>query len=634
MQQAVAQTKVADNFFRDFSYEKAAELYQEALKKEDSTEYILKRIGDSYFNISKVEKAEFWYRKAIEKYPSIDSEYIYKYVQTLRSQKKYDLANDYLRNFKLKNNKDRRIKDIDLFNIENYNQLTNTEKVYVTIENLPLNTSYSDFGGYEHHNTLYYYSTWVKDSIVDEKDLYGWNNEPFLNIFEAETKIGQKAKTYGEPTKLNSSVNTVDDHEGLVTITNDGQTMYFTRNNVSKKDKRKYSKEGTSNLKIYKSTLSDNKWTNVTELPFNNDAFSSGAPALSPDNKTLYFVSDMDGGFGQTDLYKVTIKQDGTFGTPTNLGAEINTEGNEKFPFVAKDSTLYFSSDANLNLGLLDIFETNLLKIKKNDSTEVFIKNLGAPFNSPFDDFCYFADSDTQTGYFSSNREGGKGGDDIYAFGKYQCKQIVSGIAYNKLSEEPLAKVNVSLLDINGKVIETYFTDKDGKYEFKAIGCDKTYTILAERVIYRPDKKEFVTSPADGETTTIDLHLDPLIIDNEIVINPIYFNYDKSFIRPDAAYELENVVAVLREHPKMIIKIESHTDSRGRDAYNLKLSDRRAKSTRDYLYSRGIENSRIQSAVGYGETQILNQCINDVKCTYKEHEENRRSKFIITNKYK
>ena len=636
MQQAVAQTKVADNFFRDFSYEKAADLYKEALKKEDSTEYILKRIGDSYFNISKVEKAEFWYGKAIEKYPSIDTEYIYKYVQTLRSQKKYDLANQYLRDFKLKNNKDKRIKDIDIFNIENYNQLTNTEKVYVNIENLPLNTSYSDFGGYEYKNTLYYYSTWVKDSIVDEKDLYDWNNEPFLNIFQSETKIKKEkeTKTYGEPTKLNSTVNTLDDHEGLVAITNDGQTMYFTRNNVSKKDRRRYSKEGTSNLKIYKSTLLENKWTNVTELPFNDAAYSCGAPALSPDNKTLYFVSDMDGGFGQTDLYKVTIKEDGTYGKPNNLGAEINTEGNEKFPFVAKDSTLYFSSDANLNLGLLDIFETNLLKIKKNDSTEVYIKNLGAPFNSPFDDFCFFIDSDTQTGYFSSNREGGKGGDDIYAFGKYQCKQIVSGVAYNKLSGEPLSKVSVSLLDINGKVIETYFTDKDGKYEFTGIGCDKTYTILGERVIYRPDKKGFVTSPIDGETTTIDLYLDPLIIENEIVINPIYFDYDKSFIRADAAYELENVVAVMREHPKMIIKIESHTDSRGRDAYNLKLSDRRAKSTRDYLYSRGIENSRIQSAIGYGETQILNQCTNGVKCTDKEHEENRRSKFIITNQYK
>ena len=189
VQQAVAQTKVADNFFRDFSYEKAAELYKEAIKKEDSTEHILKRIGDCYFNISKLEKAEFWYNKAINKYPSIDTEYIYKYVQTLRSQKKYELANDYLRTFNNKNKKDNRIKNIDNFNIENYNQLTNTEKVYVELENLPINTRYSDFGGYEFKDKLYYYSTWVKDSITDENELYDWNNEPFLNIFEADITI-------------------------------------------------------------------------------------------------------------------------------------------------------------------------------------------------------------------------------------------------------------------------------------------------------------------------------------------------------------------------------------------------------------------------------------------------------------
>ena len=634
VQQAVAQTKVADNFFRDFSYEKAAELYKEAIKKEDSTEHILKRIGDCYFNISKLEKAEFWYNKAINKYPSIDTEYIYKYVQTLRSQKKYELANDYLRTFNNKNKKDNRIKNIDNFNIENYNQLTNTEKVYVELENLPINTRYSDFGGYEFKDKLYYYSTWVKDSITDENELYDWNNEPFLNIFEADIKIENAIKSFNDSKKLNATVNTKDDHEGLVTITNDGKTMYFTRNNVNKKEKRKYSKEGTSFLKIYKATLSGSTWTNVTELPFNKDSYSCGAPALSPDNKTLYFVSDMDGGFGQTDLYKVAIKNDGSYGTPVNLGPEINTEGNEKFPFVAKDSTLYFSSDANLNLGLLDIFESNLLKIKKNDTTQVYIKNLGAPFNSPYDDFCFFIDNETQTGYLSSNREGGQGGDDIYAFGKYQCNQTVSGIAYDDLTKEPLDKVRVVILDANGKVLDTYFTENDGKYEFKEVDCDKTFTVMAERVVYRPDTKEFTTTPVNGENTEIDLYLKPLIIDNEIVINPIYFDYDKSFIRSDAAYELENIVAVMREHPRMIIKIESHTDSRGRDAYNLKLSDRRAKSTRDYLYSRGIENDRIQSAIGYGESQILNKCTNGVKCSDEEHEFNRRSKFIITNQYK
>lgn len=629
IQNISAQNKVADNFFRDYNYEKAAELYKEALKKEDSTLHILSRLGDCYFNVSKIDQAALWYNKAINKYPEIDSEYIYKYIQTLRNQKKYEEANAYLKQFNAKNKKDKRIKDIDNFNLDTYNSLTNTEKVYVNVKNIPLNTKYSDFGGYAFKDKLYFYSTWVKDSITDKKELYEWNQEPFLNIFESTTTRDNDSLLYSKAEKLNSDINTPNDHEGLVTLTNDGQTMYFTRNNVNKKDKRRYNKEGTSNLKIYRATKKENKWTNITELPFNNDGYSCGAPALSPDNKTLFFVSDMEGGYGQTDLYKVSINEDGTFGEPKNLGPKINTEGNEKFPFIAKDSILYFSSDANINLGLLDIFESNILK-KNQDKIEV--KNLGAPYNSPFDDFCFFIDTETNTGYFSSNREGGQGGDDIYAFGKFICEQTVKGIVRDELTNETLSKVNVAVIDENGKVLERYLTDTDGYYEFK-IGCDKTYTVLAERVVYRPDKKEFKTTPNNNDTTEIDLFLKPLIIDNEIVINPIYFDYDKSNIRPDAAYELENIVAVMREHPRMVIKIESHTDSRGRDAYNLKLSDRRAKSTRDYLFSRGIATERVQSAIGYGETQILNKCTNGVKCTDQEHEENRRSKFIITNAY-
>ncbi|HIC30507.1 MAG TPA: hypothetical protein EYO76_01180 [Flavobacteriaceae bacterium] len=625
---SLAQTKVADNFFRDFNYDNAAELYKEALKKEDSTEHILSRLGDCYFNVSEVKEASFWYKKAIDKYPNIDSDYVYKYIQTLRAQKKYEEAIEFVKIFNKNNKKDRRIKDIEKFNLDTYSELSSTEKVYVDVENLPLNTQYSDFGSFEHNNTLYFYSTWVKDSITNERDLYELNNEPYLNIFESEITIENYKKTYGDAVKLSSDINTKNDHEGLVTITNDGNTMYFTRNNVNKKEKRKYNKSGSSNLKIYKATKEGDTWTNVEELPFNNENFDFTAPALTPDNKILIFSSNMDSGYGQTDLYKVSINDDGTYGEPVNLGPKINTEGNEKFPFVAKDSTLYFSSDANINLGLLDIFESNILKTNNN----IEVKNLGAPFNSSFDDFCFFIDTETNTGYFSSNREGGQGGDDIYSFGKLKCEQTVKGIIRDELTKELLSNATVSLIDINGKILERYKTTEDGYYEF-TIDCEKTYTVLAERPTYRPDNIEFKTSEITREEKEIDLFLKPLIIDNEIVINPIFFDFDKSNIRPDAAYELENIVAVMREHPKMVIKIESHTDSRGDDNYNMKLSDRRAKSTRDYLYSRGIATERIQSAIGYGESQIINRCTNGVKCTDKEHEENRRSKFIITNSY-
>jgi len=492
-----SQERVADNFFRDFAYKQATELYKEALNRKDTTEHILKRLGDCYFNNSQVEEASFWYKKAIDKYPKIDTDYIYKYVQTLRSLKKYDQANEYLRLFGKKNKKDNRVRDIESLTIATYDSLSNTEKVYVDIQNIPLNTKYSDFGGYEFDDIVYFYSTWTKDSVIDEEKLYKWNKEPFLNIFESKTEIDDSVKVYKKSKKINSSSINTESHEGLVTITRDGKTMYFTRNNVGKgknAKKVKYNKEGTSHLKIFRAELNGKSWGNIKELPFNDDSYSCGSPALSPDDKTLFFVSDMENGYGQTDIYKVSINSDGTYGEPKNLGGRINTAGNEKFPFVAKDSTFYFSSDGHVNLGLLDIFESNIIK-KDKDLQNIEITNLGAPYNSSFDDFCFFLNTETQAGYFSSNREGGKGGDDIYAFGRYECQNTLRGIIRDKLSKEPLDKANVKLIDESGKVLQEVWTVDDGKYEFTNLECDKKYNVLAERVIYRPDNKDFVTSP-------------------------------------------------------------------------------------------------------------------------------------------
>lgn len=628
-----AQVKVADNFFKDYAYYQATELYLEVLKKGDTTDHVLARLGDCYYNNSNVKSASFWYEKAVTKYDDINTEYIYKYIQTLRSLNQFEEAKKWTEIFKQRNKNDKRVKDEDIFDVEKFEALESTERVYVDFENLETNTEYSDFGSFEKDGVLYFASSRVSDTIVDPEDLYLWNKEPFLDVFQAKSEIVEGKKVITDVEKISSNGINSPLHEASVTITNDGKTLYFTRDNITRKNKAAYNKEGTSNLRIFRATLKNDRWTDITDLPFNSEEFSNGSPALSPDNKTLYFVSDRPESIGQTDIFKVKINDDGTYGSPTNLGREINTEGRENFPFVAKDSTLYFSSDANINLGLLDIFETNVLKIKRNDTTEVYVKNLGAPFNSGFDDFAYFIDTDTNTGYFSSNREEGKGGDDIYSFGKFECKQTITGITKDKISLDPLPKVVVKLIDETGKVLEMVNSDENGYFEFIDVACENTFTVLGEKVIYRPDQRDVTTSEVNGEETQIELFLTPLIIDSEIVINPIFFDYNKSDIRPDAAYELENIVAVMREHPSMVIKIESHTDSRGRDAYNKKLSDRRAKSTRDYLFTRGITTNRIQSAIGYGESQLINHCKDGVKCSKEEHQKNRRSKFIITSGY-
>ena len=621
-----AQTKLADKFFENYGYVKAIELYEKAVEKGTNSAHVLTRLGDAYYNNSDSEKAALWYGKALEAHKNIEAEYIYKYIQSLRSIGNYQEADVWFKKLSEAQNGDSRLKGYNPDEVDIFDKLTSkNDDLIVQIENLPFNTENSDFGSYMFNNTLYFASSSASDSKV-----YNWNKEPFLDIFQLEvTTEDDNSQSYSSPSEINADGLNTDYHEASVAITNDGKTMYFTRDNTTKRNRLKYDKEGTTHLKIYKATLEGEQWSNVEELPFNDDLFSTGHPALSPDNKTLYFVSDRDGGLGQTDIYSVSINDDGTYGEPENLGEEINTEGREMFPFISKDSTFYFSSDGHLNLGLLDIFESNILK---GEATKAPV-NIGAPFNSGYDDFAYFIDSDTQKGYFSSNRPEGKGSDDIYSFTVTECHQQITGIAREKRTDIILSGVTVKLIDDTGKILEEVTTAEDGSYLFD-VECGKTYTVLGSKPDYVDDKGSVTTSNENEKVNTLDLTLRPLITEDQIVINPIFFDFDKSNIRTDAQYELENIVDVLRKHPEMIIKIESHTDSRGRDKYNLKLSDRRAKSTRDYLLSRDISPDRIESAIGYGETQLLNDCGNNSNCSEEDHQLNRRSYFYIIDRDK
>ena len=302
-----------------------------------------------------------------------------------------------------------------------------------------------------------------------------------------------------------------------------------------------------------------------------------------------------------------------------------------------------------MGLGALDVFES---KTENNQFSEPV--NLGKPINSPLDDFAFVINEDLTNGYFSSNRSGGKGDDDIYSFQLYEnekplivpepevekepetCTQIIAGTVKSKYDGTALMDAKITLIDNKGKVFGEMLSKKDGTYSFDVLTCEiEQYTIKGTKLDYRPDIKTFETKKVTNKSnvTKIDLNLDldPLIIGNQIVIQPIYFDFDKSNIREDAKYELENIVTVMRNHPKMVIKIESHTDSRGSRSYNRSLSDRRAKSTREYLYSRGIERYRIESAIGFGEDNLLNHCddANRYKCTEEEHQLNRRSYFYI-----
>ncbi|MGB5418958.1 OmpA family protein [Algibacter sp.] len=619
-----AQKKLADKFFENYGYIKASELYERALENGDNSKHILTRLGDCYYNNSNSEKAAYWYQKAVDKY-DIDTEHLYRFIQSLKSIGNYTEADIWTKKFIEIQNSDSRINDYDYNNLLKYEELNSIdEALLINIENLPFNSKFSDFGSFIYNDKLFFASA----RGLDETKKYGWNKEPFLDLFEVAVKELGNTLEFDDISLLKASKINSDYHEASVVITNDGKTMYFTRDNVTRKNKLDFDKKGTTHLKIYKATFVENSWENIIELPINDEKYSTGHPALSPDNKKLFFVSDREGGYGQTDIYEVDILENNKFGKPQNLGSKINTEGREMFPFISRDSTFYFSSDGRLNLGLLDVFQSNIIKDSISQP-----KNLGAPYNSGYDDFAFFIDSsnDNKRSYLSSNRPGGNGNDDIYTIYSKVCSQTIKGITRDKKDNEILSNTKVKLINETGKIIDEILTTENGKYEFN-VNCNQKYTVVASYIAYSDDKIEIFTDDENATITEHDLFLESLIKGNQIVIKPIFFDYAKWNIRTDSGFELENIVDVLRVNPTMIIKIEAHTDSRGRDRFNLKLSDKRAKSTRDYILSRGISPERIESAIGFGESQLLNKCSNGVKCTPEEHQLNRRSYFYIVKK--
>ena len=410
-----------------------------------------------------------------------------------------------------------------------------------------------------------------------------------------------------------------------------------TRNNYL--DKRGFDAGKVTLLKIYTAKVDkDGNWKDITPLPFNSDSYQTAHPALSADEKTLYFASDMEGSRGQSDLYRVKISDDGSFGTPENLGDKINTPGRETYPFVNDDNELYFASDGQPGLGGLDIFIT---KIPKDGSLEFKkVLNVGEEANSSKDDFALIINSKTKRGFLSSNRDGGQGNDDIYKFVETRpiwCEQLLHGVVTDAQTKAILPGAKVILFDEKFKQLQETVADAEGKYEFKEVECNTKYYVRTSLETYTTKESPVIIGKTDGKTE-LNIELEKSEkqvkpgddIADVFGINLIYFDLDKWNIRPDAAVDLAKVLDVLEQYPTMTIDIRSHTDSRASNAYNEKLSDRRAKSTREWLIKNGIAAKRL-TAKGYGENQLVNKCADDVQCTEEEHQLNRRSQFIITS---
>lgn len=610
--------KKADALYNSFSFVKAIETYKEMLANNYNSNYAKRRLGDSYMMLRDPENASLYYKDVVTQ-PNIDPEYYLNYALSLRALKKYDESAIWLKKYKETGVVDSRIQKI----MEDENFISNIYQVkqqYFS-KPVPFNSELSDFGAYEKNGIVTFASS--RDKGVGIKRTYTWNQQPFLDLFQ----VKHDGDNYTEANKIEGDVNTKF-HEGQVTVSKDGKTMFFTRNNYlgSKKGK---DANGTNNLKIYRATLDkDNKWTDIKELPFNNNNYSVGHPSLSADGKTLYFASDMPGGKGKSDVYKVSVNGD-SYGKPENLGDKINTEGNELFPFVHNDGNLFFSSDGLQGLGQLDIFTTVL---DDNGNIQEII-NLGMPVNSPMDDFSFFLNDAGDTGYISSNREGGMGDDDIYGFDRIPLFSV-RGTVTDAINHQPIKDAKIVIKDKDGIQIADLVTDEKGKYKMN-IDRETTYTIEASHMKYQPEPSKIADSRnSKGKNEiVVDFELDPVQdvdILADVNIDNIYFDFDKQNIRNDAAVELDKIAEMmLVTYPSMEIEIGSHTDSRGSFKYNEALGIRRANSTYEYLVSRGINPNRIKKHEGFGEYNLVNDCKDGVDCSETAHQLNRRSVFKV-----
>lgn len=408
-------------------------------------------------------------------------------------------------------------------------------------------------------------------------------------------------------------------HEGPATFTKDGNTVYFTRSNYFKR-KMVVNEEKVNNLKIFKSTLINGEWKKLEEFPFNSDDYSCGHPTLTEDGKTMYFVSDMPGGLGGTDLYKTTLGNDGNWSTPINLGSEVNTGGNEMFPFINTDGSLYFSSDAHNTLGGLDVFITYF-----NGERWMKPENLNYPLNSTKDDFGFSYNKDGVTGFVSSSRSKS---DKMYSFEKHPATFVLYGRAREKGTQIPVEGVVVEITNAETGQVSSITSDKEGNFKFK-LAPETNYNLFCTKHGCFSKTDKIITKGLKySEDFYADFEVETIVIDKAIVLENIYYDFDKWAIRKDAAIELDKLVKILQDNPTIEIEMGSHTDSRGPDAYNMILSDKRANAAVNYLIARGIDASRL-TWKGYGETVHVNRCKNDVVCSEVDHQKNRRTEFKV-----
>lgn len=602
--------KQANKLFEKRAYIEAAEMYE----TEDRTQEVLQNLADSYYFNTNLQKAVKTYKELFVNYgDSVDVEYHFRFAQALKGVEDYKEADVYLSTY--------------------YNQQINTPAfIESNDKTTPHTFQLAQVANETSTNSDFGLSFYGDDQVVfastrnTENPSYSWNKLPYLDLYSGTLTNDGKLENV---VPFSDEINT-NSHESNATFSRDGKTMYFNRTNHTRS---KTEEERIAHIQILKAELIDGKWTHVKELSFNSNTYSCEHPSISKDGKTLYFASDMPGTMGGFDIYKVAINDDGTYGTPENLGAKINTKHREQFPYISDLDVLYFASDGHLGYGGLDVFRSDSV----NGNFDIPV-NLGSSINSSLDDFAYSIREKDNKGFVSSNRSGL---DKLYIFEREEnilTKYLVEGLVQDKNSKELLPGSLVTLFDDAGNVLQDSIVGSKADYLFK-IEPNKKYKIRGTRKAYIPQDVEFSTDGQGKHSIYLILEsfadAEERVKQNEkgdikVELDKIYFDFNKSKIRDDAATTLNVLVDLMKKYPTMEVEVSAHTDARGNDQYNLDLSKRRAASTLEYLVSKGIERSRLKS-MGYGEVQPLNECVKEGLCKEEDYDINRRCEFTILN---